>query len=705
MSRHRTPSLRTLELLEPRHLLAAAYPTALEQYHVELINRGRLDPAAEAARLNLGPQGINEGPVTNGGTVVVLPPGPRQPLAINPYLTEAAQKYARDLVLAGRLDHFLNGTNPGGRAATSGYTGGQAGYENLAWVAGVLSQATVESNYVNLFRDFIPGGPAVEGRGHRRNLLNGELTEVGVGNAAGGGKSFTAQDMARGPRYLTGVVFSDILKDDDFYTPGEGVGSITITATRQDNQVFTTSTWAAGGYSLQLGDGTYTVTASGGTLPEPVTFTNIVIAGQNRKVDFILGPLPPTPPDLTVQTSTFAGPDVLVPGDKARLGVLVTNQSGDSATGKITLSAYLSADATLDPADPLVGLVTASKFAAGKAGTTKAFSIPIAIAPGILPSSYHIIVTCVSDTITESDETNNTTLGGEVAVAWQAGNVGARRNVKLAYTLPGATTTNTLKLTGGGTATVQPNGSGAAITIASPTAKSALTLTTPAGQTAQLTGITSDGPMKSITAKTSTVQGNITIAGPLASLSLQNFAGGAITANTLGTLTATNIANASIDLPATGLDPANTKSFAMNRMTISGKAANLTLRSQGHINTITLGAADHVTIFAGVSPALTSLPDTADDFARPLRISKFTIKGLPAETFSTTALLLGASTVGSVTLTNVQTSNAGTPFGLAMQTLSSLTRVEGATKTKWTSKQPSSLLTSDGDLHYRFIPA
>ena len=41
------------EPLEPRRLFAAAYPTNFEQYMVELINRGRADPVAEAHRYNI----------------------------------------------------------------------------------------------------------------------------------------------------------------------------------------------------------------------------------------------------------------------------------------------------------------------------------------------------------------------------------------------------------------------------------------------------------------------------------------------------------------------------------------------------------------------------------------------------------------------------------------------------------------------------
>src|SRR5258707_11440338 len=47
-----------IESLESRRLLTAVYPSNLEQYEVELINRARANPAAEAARYGID---LNEG--------------------------------------------------------------------------------------------------------------------------------------------------------------------------------------------------------------------------------------------------------------------------------------------------------------------------------------------------------------------------------------------------------------------------------------------------------------------------------------------------------------------------------------------------------------------------------------------------------------------------------------------------------------------
>jgi len=90
--------------------------------------------------------------------------------------------------------------------------------------------------------------------------------------------------------FLTGVAYSDTVTPDSFYTPGEGLGGITVTATRaSDNAVFTTTTWASGGYSLKLSSGTYSVKSSGVALGGDVNYPDVVIGSENVERDFTPG--------------------------------------------------------------------------------------------------------------------------------------------------------------------------------------------------------------------------------------------------------------------------------------------------------------------------------------------------------------------------------------------------------------------------------
>ena len=98
------------------------------------------------------------------------------------------------------------------------------------------------------------------------------------------------QDFAKSGTglFLTGVAYNDLaVAKNNFYNIGEGLGSITISAKRNsDGKTFTTQTWSAGGYSLPIEAGTYTVTAAGASLGGTVVNNNVVIAAENVKRDF-----------------------------------------------------------------------------------------------------------------------------------------------------------------------------------------------------------------------------------------------------------------------------------------------------------------------------------------------------------------------------------------------------------------------------------
>jgi len=95
--------------------------------------------------------------------------------------------------------------------------------------------------------------------------------------------------------FLTGVAYDDLGGDgDEFYTPGEGEGGVSIEAVRAgDGAVFSTTTWASGGYTLALPTGTYRVTASSAAMGVQV-FDNVVIDAINVKLDVTTQPAPAT---------------------------------------------------------------------------------------------------------------------------------------------------------------------------------------------------------------------------------------------------------------------------------------------------------------------------------------------------------------------------------------------------------------------------
>jgi uncharacterized protein YkwD len=280
----------SLESLEQRTVPDAVPLNNYEQYFLELTNRARQDPAGEAARLGID---LNEG--LDAGTISTEA---KQPLAPNQALYNAIRGHLQDLLTRNVLDHTGgDGRNPGQRISDAGYMFTTWG-ENLGFqgTGGTPDEtALVRANYEGLFID-----DGVDSRGHRRNILNGNYKELGPGEVTGTFMDFNAvlvgQDFAtrEGNSFLTGVIYSDTVTKDNFYTPGEGIGQVTITAV-SDQGTFTEVTGPAGGYALQLPPGTYTVTASGGTLQNPIAMPGIVIGMANVKQDFLVDQPPPAP--------------------------------------------------------------------------------------------------------------------------------------------------------------------------------------------------------------------------------------------------------------------------------------------------------------------------------------------------------------------------------------------------------------------------
>ena len=92
--------------LESRLLLAAVQPTDYEQYMLELINRARATPNTEASLYGID---------LNGGIAIdnTILGTPKQPLALNLFLIDAARQHSQDMI---DRDYFAHNTLEIGRA-------------------------------------------------------------------------------------------------------------------------------------------------------------------------------------------------------------------------------------------------------------------------------------------------------------------------------------------------------------------------------------------------------------------------------------------------------------------------------------------------------------------------------------------------------------------------------------------------------------
>ena len=181
------------------------------------------------------------------------------------------------------------------------------GFADTGWAESIeyntqptLASVGFPANYAALDTEYSLGDLIVDqgvpDLGHRVMLLDigGDehaLRQVGIGLASQDTtdgsfidrQTDTTIDMASTANtqpFLTGVVFSDVTGNGE-YEPGDGLGGVTITVAN----VGSTTTLDAGGFSMQLAPGTYTVTASGGGLPTPLTRT-VVIGNDNVRLNF-----------------------------------------------------------------------------------------------------------------------------------------------------------------------------------------------------------------------------------------------------------------------------------------------------------------------------------------------------------------------------------------------------------------------------------
>lgn len=308
--RKRQQSGAAVESLEARLLLTAPAMTDLEQYMLELVNRARANPNAEAARYGIG---LNAGLPT--GTISAAA---KQPLAPQQQLIAAARLHSQDMLDRDYFSHVTLGVSSTPdkeiirRAQQQKYSqvvaDGTKPFvgETIGWwpVSAAGSNTTLlDAIHEELFRSTL----------HRPVTLNPAFEELGVGTKRGSfrvpgtGPTHPSTEMVTqdfGNRnqnpYLTGVVYTD-LNSNRFYTIGESIRGGTVTAVNVTTGVeYSDTIGVSGAYGFVVPPGTYSVTATVTVNGLSKTFrksTNKVVGSDNVKVDFETNsdPLVPAP--------------------------------------------------------------------------------------------------------------------------------------------------------------------------------------------------------------------------------------------------------------------------------------------------------------------------------------------------------------------------------------------------------------------------
>ncbi|MBV7257755.1 DUF4114 domain-containing protein [Pacificimonas sp. WHA3] len=297
-------------------------PTSFEQLQLELINRFRVDPGGEYARLVVGGTGITpdiESAIRFFGVdldalqVQLAGLDAAAPLAWNANLATAADAHSQAQIHADQQSHQLPGEpGLGDRLRNAGYEfsaaaenvfaftedalQGHAGFI-IDWGYDEVRGASSVSDYDasgNLLPNFASIGDGIQDPpGHRDNLINDRYTEIGIAALAE-----TNPNTSVGPFVVTqnlgsrfdyqaqflGVVVND-LDRDNFYDIGEGLGGVTVTLTNvSTEEIFTTTSFASGGWQLAAPSGSYSIAFSGGGLTQ-VIVRQAFIDDENVKVD------------------------------------------------------------------------------------------------------------------------------------------------------------------------------------------------------------------------------------------------------------------------------------------------------------------------------------------------------------------------------------------------------------------------------------
>ena len=362
------------EVLELRQLLTALNLTDNEQLLIELINRARANPEAEATRYGID--------LNQGLTVGTISTSPKQPLGPHQSLIDAARLHAQDMLDRDYFDHTTlgSGQTPAQRAQAAGYPTSLVG-ENIAWggTTGVLDQIQeVYDRHESLFLS----------PGHRTNIMGETYEEIGAGVRYGqftdGSDTFNASMVAEsfGIRnvnpLITGVVYTDS-SNDQFYSIGEAIRSGTITITNSvSGTIFTDTIGNSGGYSIAVPAGTYIVSATytrAGATRNVSRAGTLTVTDRNIKVDFET-----TTAEAAVSNLTLSA------------AVTSLNESGTGSTTTLTVTRSGN-------------LTTAITVNLQSADTTE-LTVPATVSFSAGQQSAQVTISAVSDGIIDGTQTS-----------------------------------------------------------------------------------------------------------------------------------------------------------------------------------------------------------------------------------------------------------------------------------------------------------
>lgn len=268
----------------------AADPTAEQQFMLEQLNQMRRAPAAELDKLvnlvdantwdspksdhltvasALNFYGVSASELSSQWSTLIAAP----PLAWSNSLAAASATYSNLMVSTDTQAHGLDGLSVGQRIVNAGYSSswGDSAQALFATASDVTHAHTA------LAIDWGPDGGSgtgiQPGATHRAALMDPLFKEIGIGfqtvsipinNVEVTGPFSVTQHLANNLRsngvsiisdaILTGSIYNDAIFDDDFYTPGEGIGGalVFVYDNSTGQMVASGQTNSVGGFNIAL---------------------------------------------------------------------------------------------------------------------------------------------------------------------------------------------------------------------------------------------------------------------------------------------------------------------------------------------------------------------------------------------------------------------------------------------------------------------
>lgn len=405
-------------------------------------------------------------------------------------------------------------------------------------------------------------------------------------------------------------------------------------------------------------------------------------------------------PSITFGSIRLPG-DLLVPGDTGKALVNLVNLGNATASGTAMLELL-----AVQTGGAEIVLVTRPAQAlkipgGGTQGVNLKFRLPADLASGEYSLRARLSAVNLAGGVAETDASNNTVTGDPFDVAHQFGTFGDRANVKLLLADDDGTVAK-VSIKGPGTGAF----TGSDLLVTGTTSASKINVKTKGGDGAFTLGNVELSDLKNFTGRAVDLSGDLA-AGNLGSLTLRHVGGGngitlasalpvAIRLGRVNDMVLTSAAgikkltvidwldgvepddqvsdeliapwvgklivkgdkraalpgHIEADVTLSGVESPN--GVALGKAVVKGLIRGVEIRSAGGIGSITAVGLHNSLIFAGVNPALSTTPDSLDDFVAPVSISRVTIKGDPGEGL---ANLIGsqiaARTLGSLNLGRV----------------------------------------------------